>query len=192
MMKKVAILIDNMYLENISRHYGVHSFDTDKLKKLLLDDRTEEHFKTFVFDALPYAPEGDAEKIERKIKKAKYLDKLQYLDRTEVQRGYVASHFKTCPECSKRIPMPVQKLVDVKIAIKLVSLGWGDIVDKIILITGDKDLLHAVRVLEETNTIVKLVYANTPKTTTSQALIRICPETQELSKQDIEYCRLEN
>jgi len=185
---KVAILIDSMYLQNIANYYEISKLDIRKLQKLLLEEN-EMHFKTFVFDALPFTPRENAteEQKTNRTNKHKYLTRLSYFDRTKVEWGQVRPKFIKCNHCKNQIITPIQKLVDVKLAVKLVYLSWSKIVDKIILITGDKDMLPAINAVENTTIPIKLVYANTPRTITSKEIIKCCSEKKELTKSDIQF-----
>ena len=185
---KVAILIDNMYLQNIASYYNIEKIDIRKLQQLLLT-KDETHFRTFIFDALPFVAKSNPseEQLENRRKKQGYLTRIEYFDRTQVELGQVRPRFYKCEACGNKLLRPLQKLVDVKLAVKLVYLSWSKIVDKIILITGDKDMLLAINVVEETAIPIKLIYANTPKTMTSKDIIKRCSEKKELSKADIQF-----
>jgi uncharacterized LabA/DUF88 family protein len=87
--------------------------------------------------------------------------------------------------------VPVQKLVDVKISVRLVALGTSGIVKKIVLITGDKDLLPAVDAIKDTGTTVRLAYVSEQDVQTSKDLIRACPEKHKLEQPDIASCRFD-
>lgn len=219
-----AILVDNMYLEHVARAFGVIKINMTKLPEVLLEE-DENHFRTFVFDALPYVPDEidiakaqddlpcprcntintlgtkfctkcklsldpKAAYIERKNKKKQYLDKLQYLERIAVELGYVRPKRHKCRECNKEFVIPIQKLVDVKLSVRLVSLAWSDIVGTIVLVTGDGDILPAVNAVKDTGTTVRLAYAELENVFTSKSLIRACPEKKILTEQDLSYCKL--
>lgn len=188
---RVAILVDNMYLEHVASAYGVHKLDMTKIPKVLLKDG-EEHFRTFVFDALPFVPQNGAtpEQIERKNGKKKYLDKLQYLERITVEQGKVKPKSWKCPGCNEKFNVPVQKLVDVKLSVRLVALGSTDIVDVIVLVTGDADMIPALDAIKNTRTTVRLAYADIGNVKTSKSLVRCCPEKKILEEQDISFCKL--
>ena len=186
-MDKVGIVIDNMYLENCASAYGKWPVDIEKLPKALLREG-EEHYKTYIYDALPWVPERGAtpEQLQRQQKKQAYLTKLKYYDRIYVDLGYVRTKTIKCKSCKVVNEVPVQKLVDVKLSIGLISLAWSANVDKIILITGDADILPAVSQCESSKAIVRLCYVQEAGVRTSQALIRNCSEKQLLTRDDFE------
>ncbi len=186
-----AILIDNMYFEHICSAYGCERVDYTKIPDILL--RTgEEHFRTFVFDALPYVPDFNpqTDQIERKANKKSFLDKLQYLERIAVELGEVRPKFTKCYKCKNEFSVPIQKLVDVKISVRLTSLAWQKVVSKIVLVAGDSDLIPAVEAINGSGTTVRLAYAEVGSVRTSKSLIRACPEKSILTEGNIKSCLL--
>lgn len=189
-----AILIDNMYLQNASVVFGIGSLDPRKFPKALLRTQPpEEHFRTFIFDALPYVPEVGAtvQQYENRSKKAGYLEAIQYYERIAVEYGDVRPKQTHCPKCNVDFNVPVQKLVDVKISVRLVSLAWSGVVRKIVLVAGDKDLLPAVDAIKDSETTVRLAYVEEQHVQTSKDLIRACPEKHKLTQPDIASCRFD-
>lgn len=188
----VAILVDNMYLQELARAYSVPKIDLLKFSENLLE-KDEKRYRTYVFDALPYVPENGAtqDQIDRKDGKRRYLDRLMYMDRMSVELGEVRPKPTNCRACGATFSVPVQKLVDVKLSVKLASLAWSKNVDKIILVTGDKDILPAVKESEDSGTVIRLVYGEVPEHNvfTSKTLIKECHEKRKLERQDLEYCR---
>jgi len=188
-----AILIDNMYIQNAANVFGLGRLDPRKYPKALLRTPPEEHYHTFIFDALPYAPRYNAtqEQIDRRNKKRAYLEALKYCERVSVELGDVRPKHTQCPHCNSEFFVPVQKLVDVRISVRLVYLAWSEIVKTIVLVAGDKDLLPAVQAVEPTGTTVRLAYIEEKNVQTSKALIRACSEKQKLLKSDLAYCKFE-
>jgi uncharacterized LabA/DUF88 family protein len=186
-----AILIDNMYLQNASQVFGVKQLDPRKYPKVFLRS-PEELYKTFIFDALPYVPQDATPRQQKLAEKRKdYFEALQYYERIVVELGDVRPEHAKCPYCNKDFYVPVQKLVDVKISLRLVSLAWSGIVKKIVLVAGGKDLLPAVKVVESSGAIVRLAYVEKQHVQTSKDLIKECPEKQKLTSPDIESCKSE-
>lgn len=188
-----AILVDNMYVQNASEVFGVRRLDPRKFPEALLRTPPEEHFMTYIFDALPYVPRYDAtqEQKDRRNNKKKYLEALDYYERITVERGDVRPKRTMCFNCNREFYVPVQKLVDVRMSVRLVALAWSEIVKKIVLVTGDKDLLPAVQAVEPTGTIVRLAYVEKENVQTSKALIRACPEKHKLLESDFSLCKFE-
>jgi len=181
-----------MYVQNAADLFGIGRIDPTKYPKMLLRDG-EEHFKTYVFDALPFVPRDGAtrEQVDRRIGKKLYLEAIQYHDRIAVECGYVRAKIVKCPKCQTSFATHVQKAVDVRMSVRLTALAWERIVGKMVLVCGDADLIPAVRATEPTGTIVRLAYFSEGVVRTSQALIRACPEKQQLKRSDLAYCKLE-
>jgi uncharacterized LabA/DUF88 family protein len=184
---KTAILIDNMYLQNLKNEYGVDSLDPSRFSAALLRPG-EVHYMTYIFDAEPYVPKEEAtdEQIELRSKKKDYLEAIQQYERIKVELGYVAPKLWKCPQCGETFTVPVQKQVDVKISVRLMSLAWERVAEKIVLLCGDGDVLPAVRAVEPTGTIVRLVYVQFGRVKASRALIRECPEKMKLTRECLE------
>jgi uncharacterized LabA/DUF88 family protein len=186
---KAAILVDNMYFEHALFAYSAYPTDLSKLPKIVLA-KEEEHYKTYVFDALPWVPDNPfPDQTEKRDRKAAYLSALKYKERIVVEYGHVVPKMKTCQKCGFQNVVPVQKAVDVQISVRLVSLAWNHIVDKIVLITGDADLVPAVNDVEKSGVIVKLAYIRIEEVGTSAGLIKVCPEKQELTPQDLQFLK---
>ena len=186
-MDKVAILVDNMYFEHAANVYNAYPSDIAKLPQILLK-KEEELYKTYVFDALPYVPENPTpEQKARRDRKAAYLAALKYKERIVVEYGHVVPKKSKCFKCGSENIVPVQKAVDVKISVRLVSLAWAKIVNKIVLVTGDADLVPAVEDVEKSGTIVKLAFVRAEDVGTSAGLIKACPEKHELTPQDLAF-----
>lgn len=180
-----AILIDNMYVENATNVFELGRLDPRKFPNFLLR-KEEEHYMTYIFDALPFVPkEGATERqIGLRQRKKTYLDALEYGERIAVEQGYVSPKFTECPKCSHQFYTPAQKLVDVKLSVRLVSLAWGHIVKKIVLVSGDGDLIPAVDAARETGTIVRLEYVIEQGVNTNKGLIKMCQEKHQLMRED--------
>lgn len=193
-MPKVAILIDGMYLQHAKDQFGIaeHLDLEKKLVKVLLREG-ETHFRTYLFDALPYVPKFGArpDQISKRNGKQAYFDALRYLEGISIEEGVVRPKQTTCFNCKTQFNVPVQKLVDVRISVRLTQLAWSKIVDKIILLSGDRDLLPAVEAVEQSGTIVRLAYFSEGHVQTSPDLIRKCPEKHLLKGSDLAFCKLE-
>jgi len=184
-LEKAAILIDNMYVQHCAELFQVGRLDPRKFPQMLLRPN-EEHHMTYVFDALPFVPrENPTEKqLELRRNKQTYFDALKYYERIAVELGYVRPKYTKCFNCKTDFYVPVQKLVDVKISVRLVSLAWSDVVKKIILVSGDGDLIPAVEAAEPSAAIVRLAYVDEVGLNTSKVLIQNCPEKHKLTKED--------
>ncbi len=188
-MVSTAILIDNMYLENAINTLGLGKIDAQKYPEIFLR-ADEKHYMTYIFDALPFVPRENATDRQKELRNGKkaYLDALEYYERLRVELGYVKPKMSICHDCGKRFFVPVQKLVDVRISVRLMTLAWQKIVKKIVLVSGDSDLIPAVESTRPSGTIVRLEYFNADKVRTSKGLIRCCQEKHQLSKDNFANC----
>ena len=187
---KTAILIDNMYLQNLKDEYWIGTIDP-RLYPVHLLRPNEEHFMTYIFDAEPYVPENPTEaQLEHRRKKREYFEALQLCERVKVELGYVAPKPGRCPSCGETFTIPVQKQVDVKIAVRIMSLAWERIVEKIVLLCGDGDILPAVRAIEPTGTIIRLAYGKVGHMYANRPLIKECPEKTLLTRETLEKMQL--
>jgi uncharacterized LabA/DUF88 family protein len=178
-----------MYLEKAAGLYKSYPSDITKLAEHFLR-KEDEHYKTYVFDALPWIPpDARPEQREKRERKRRYLEALRYQERIVVEEGYVKPKPTICPNCHNQNIVPVQKKVDVLISVRLVSLAWSKSVDKLLLIAGDSDLVPAVEDVEPSGRIVRLVYLKTPEVGTSDLLIKACPEKQQMTPQDLMYLK---
>jgi hypothetical protein len=182
-----AILIDNMYVQHCADCYQVGRIDPRKYPIMLLHPN-EEHHMTYIFDALPFVPETNPtqRQLDLRTQKKSFLDALEYYERIRVELGYVLPKFTKCRNCDTEFFVPVQKLVDVKLSVRLVSLAWSGVVKKIILVSGDGDLIPAVDAVEGAGAIIRLEYVDEigAGIKTSKGLIKACPEKHKLSKDD--------
>jgi len=187
-----AILIDNMYMEHATSAFGMDRLDPRKFPQMLLREN-EEHYMTYIFDALPFVPRESPtqRQIELRRGKKSYLDALQYYERIAVELGYVKPKLTTCHKCDTEFYVPVQKLVDVKISVRLVSLSWTKVVGKIVLVSGDGDLIPAVEAVKPSGTVVRLEYVEERGAETNKGLIKTCPEKHRLSKEDFLKAKFE-
>jgi uncharacterized LabA/DUF88 family protein len=176
---KTAILVDNMYLQNLKNEYEVGSLDPSLFPAALLR-LGEEHHMTYIFDAEPYVSREEATDAQIEQRRRKYFEAIQHYERVKVERGYVAPKLGRCPQCGETFTVPVQKQVDVKISVRLMSLAWMRATEKIVLLCGDGDVLPAVRAIEPTGIIVRLVYGQVGRVRASRALIRECLERMTL------------
>ena len=184
----VAILIDNMYLQHVASTLGIdYPLDIQKFSLSLLE-KDEELYEIYVFDSLPFLSEKPTAKEKlRHEKKYKYLDGLKYLDRVRVEEGYVKPKKWTCKECNTEYIVPVQKAVDVKLSVRLLTLAWSNNLDIIILVAGDGDFRPAVNALDDCKVIVRLYYAKVGSTGVSKKLMKACNENRELKIDNFKF-----
>ncbi len=181
-----------MYLQHACAHYGLKDIDYEKkLPKVLLRDG-ETHYRTYYFDALPYVPDTGATQgqYDKRAGKKAFFDALRFKEGIVVEEGVVRPKKAICFNCKTEYYVPVQKLVDVKIAVRLTSLAYSKVADKVVLLAGDRDLLPAVEAAEPSGTAIRLAYFQESDVQTSVDLIKKCPEKHLLSGADLSFCVL--
>ncbi len=143
-----------------------------------------ERARTYVFDSLPYS--GD----QIKSSKQRFLDRLSYLDRFQVELGYVGMERRTCPNCNEVIEVPRQKRVDTLIATRLLECSFDEKIDKIILVAGDADFVPAVEIAKRKTEVV-LAYAETGNIRASTDLKKACDRRIRLEQGYFDDCKLQ-
>ena len=66
----------------------------------------------------------------------------------DVRLGKFKEKEVTCPRCGRPVRRHEEKETDVAIGVELVDLFWRDACDSAVLVTGDSDLVPAVRVAQ--------------------------------------------
>lgn len=180
-MQQAVILIDNMYFQNILTEFQLFGqIDYEKFSdKLAGEDYTR--LRTYVFDALPLGPSRE--------KKQKFLDRLKYLKKFQVEQGYVKNEKKICPKCKQEIEVPRQKMVDILMASRLFECSLNPNINKIFVLAGDGDFVPAVAVAKTQKEVV-LVFAETEKIGAATQLKQICDDRIVLDKSFFDDCKL--
>lgn len=180
-MEKAAVLIDGGYFEKVRLSLNKPEIDIIKFCNNICDPC--ERFRTYYYDALPWVGEPPDEKdLKRRQIKQQFLDSLNLLHRIDVRLGEVQRKEIKCISGPNHIEF-IQKLVDVLLSVDMVWLSWSDFVDKIILVSGDRDFLPAVETAREAGIIIKLVYANPPYAYVHTNLLMACDERQIIDKE---------
>lgn len=149
-MERTIVMIDGNYLRIEARKLKLEYFDhlkfvNDLLSKISKEtNRIYKLIRVYYYDAPPLL---DPKKLnEREIdfarKRQRFLDKLDQLPYFEVKLGRI--QYKGRDKNGRLIT--TQKGVDVKMAIDLIAFADQRIADVIVLITGDSDLIPAIRV----------------------------------------------
>ena len=145
----VAIFIDGNYLRRVAKDFfEIENFDyaafIQKVQDKLVDvvGTTVKLLRVYYYDAPPYQFK-DATPAEKRFyqKRQAFLERLNTLDYFEVKLGRV--QYKGRDEHGRRIL--TQKGVDVQIAVDMIHLAKLQIVDILLLITGDSDLVPAIQ-----------------------------------------------
>ncbi len=151
-MAVLAILIDGAYLDRVAEDDFHARIDYRKLipaiHKAVADDTAEplSLLRTYYYNALPFRSNNPAEdEAARYSSVARFFDFLGRLPKFEVRLGNLALRGSD----SSGRPILEQKQVDVLLALDIVLLSTRRVVTHLAIITGDSDLLPAVRVARE-------------------------------------------
>ena len=181
--KRAIVLLDGMFLQNILNAFGLFGkVDYKKFSDKLIG-KYHVRFRTYVFDALP-----PGNPLNQK-KKQGFLDRLGYLDKFQIEKGYVKMEKKTCPNCSKIVYFPRQKKVDILLATRLLECSFDPKIDKIVIVAGDADFVPAIEIGKKQKEIV-LAYADTEDIGAATELKTICDIRIVLSKEYFKDCTL--
>ena len=148
MVDFAAVFIDGGYVDAVLRDH----FRTARIDYQVLSDdlcRPYERWSTFYFHCPPWQDSPPTpEQRTRKSQMDRFFYTLQGLDRFEVRLGKVVM----------RDDGPHQKGVDIRIAIDMVRLAASNRIEKAILVSGDSDLVPAVKAVNDLNVLVDIVY----------------------------------
>jgi len=182
MRDKAIVLLDGMYFQNMLNCFGLFGrVDFQRFTDKLVGGH--ERARTYVFDSLPL--EGS----DAKSNKQRFLDRLAYLDRFQVEMGYVRLETKKCPRCGETVEVPRQKKVDTLIATRLLECSFDEKIDKIVLVAGDADFVPAVEIAKKRTEIV-LAFAEATNVNVSTDLKKVCDRRIRLEPGYFEDCML--
>jgi uncharacterized LabA/DUF88 family protein len=156
----VCIFIDGSnFYHNIKNKIGFTDIDfrkfIDKICKSL-------KFKTNFIRCYYYnSPVNKQIYPERARKQQKFFDALRLLPKFEVNLGRLEKRYNLCPKCGERITIEcqncnahseftfIEKEVDVRIAVDMLSLARKNIYDVGVLVSDDGDFKPVFRELKE-------------------------------------------
>ncbi len=144
-MKKVITYIDgfNLYF-GLKDKYGrkYYWLDLYKLSCRLLK-KGQELISVKYFTSRIENPE------DKRKRQNKYLEALKAKDNIQIYFGkYHTNHIK-CPKCQSIINLPSEKETDVNIAVEILTDAVNDNYDTALIISGDSDLVPAIRRAKE-------------------------------------------
>lgn len=170
-MKKVAILLDGGYAINELYHaLGGRvpmAGDIQRLAAVCQKKGEEDLFRVYYYDARPFAgkavhPDGSSvnfSETDQFASRTRYLEEISLLDGFAFRSGELkfrgwridprslAQHFADSEPLPRHTVAPnlSQKGVDIKIGLDIAWLATRNVVDRIILFTGDTDFVPAMK-----------------------------------------------
>lgn len=110
-----------------------------------------------------------------------FMDRLEYIPYVETSRAWLMYP----PGGGK----PVQKGVDMRVALHMLQLAYNNAYDTAILISGDADLVEAVKAVKGLGKQVE--YVCYPGVMRSEALVMACDKTLEIDADWASDCLIE-
>lgn len=142
---RVGVYIDgfNLFFA-IKRKRWKHFYWYDPYQLAFDLCRTDE---TLVF--CKYFTARVANNPEKQKRQASYLDALAAHSKAEIIYGRYKDEEHYCIGCGNRNKVPKEKMTDVNIAVQMLRDGFEDKWDRVILISGDSDLVPPLKALQE-------------------------------------------
>lgn len=145
MKRRVIAIVDgfNLY-HSMADDSTLKQYKWLNLKKLVghFLSSNDELKTIFYFSALAY---WDPKKVNRH---KEYIRALRSVEIEPVLSEFKMKSIK-CRECHKFFKRPEEKQTDVQIAIKLFEGAIDDIYDKVFIVSGDTDLIPAIKVVRK-------------------------------------------
>jgi len=166
-MARAIVLVDGGYFDYINSYCrDVHGskVDIQAFGEKIADYFGVDLLRLKYYHSLPYSdvnreltPEEQAENERTQS----FFDTVDNLTNCEhVKAGRVQESREHCPECNQTYLDRNQKGTDVQIAVDLAKMAFDQHSPEcFILVAGDEDMIHGVRVAKDTHSNVYLGYA---------------------------------
>ncbi|OHD71026.1 MAG: hypothetical protein A2W19_08415 [Spirochaetes bacterium RBG_16_49_21] len=145
-MTRIAFFIDgfNLY-HSLDDNKSYHKYKWLNLARLSnnLIKKSDTITKIYYFTALAHWD-------QKKVAKHKLLIRALELQGVEIVYGKFKMRDKTCFKCGHTYRSHEEKQTDVNIAITLFSSAINDVYDKAIILSGDSDLIPAIKAVKNT------------------------------------------
>lgn len=184
---RAVVLIDHGYFSAILRdEFGSPKIDYLKFSETICQDYLR--LRTYLYDCMPY--QSDPPTLEQQqlySSKQKFFAGISKLPSFDVRFGKIRP----------RPGGPIQKGVDVLLAVDLVRLSSKGQIQKAFLMAGDADYVPAVKVARDEGVSVKLYHSGAfqkmgdkllPKY--SNELWEVCDEREVITAELIDKCKL--
>lgn len=119
------------------------------LSRSIFDDLDVREIKYFTSRVSGSSPDDSAEvaamKDSVRARQVAWLDAVSSLDGVQIIEGKWLEKRVTCRACSTSTMVPTEKMTDVQIAVEMMADAIQDRFDVAILVSGDSDLVPAIR-----------------------------------------------
>lgn len=175
--EKVVIFIDGSnFYHGLKSNHAKTTIDFEKLANKLSNGRRL--IRTYYYNVpVNQNEEPDRYKIQQRF--FSFLDKVPYLE-TVLGRLVRRERTNVCSKCkhTERIVFHNEKGIDVNIAVDMLIMGYKNIYDTAILISGDGDFDKAIKGVKDIGKHVENAYFNRGH---SKQLMKICDKFIELN-----------
>lgn len=151
---RAVVLIDGGYLDHVLKSCGVRGdVDYDQLIHALA--RPAILKEAFYYHCRHYRPKNPTpEDRKRQAASDSFFDRLERVPLLTVRYGKLVRRGET-PDGQ---PILVQKQVDVLLAVEIVRIALRHEASEIVLLTGDSDLLPALRIARDEGIRIRLAH----------------------------------
>ncbi|WP_322795899.1 NYN domain-containing protein [Tepidiforma sp.] len=151
---RAVVLIDGGYLDHVLKSCDVRGdIDYDQLIHALAQPAILK--EAFYYHCRHYRPKNPTEEDrKRQATSDSFLDRLERVPSLTVRYGKPV-HRGEKPDGQ---PIPVQKQVDVLLAVEIVRIALRREAPEIVLVTGDSDLLPALRIARDEGIRIRLAH----------------------------------
>lgn len=160
--------------------------DIEKLAKKLVDGRILERIYFYT------TPTPSTDPLAMQANQ-KFLDKLGWIDNLQVRKGRIMprTHEFTCNKCNEKqiYKTYIQKGVDTRIVVDMVTLAVNDSYNVAVLVSGDSDLSEALNFIRE-HTHKKVENACVPDISWAKTLREASDKRISLTLDYLENCFL--
>jgi uncharacterized LabA/DUF88 family protein len=181
-MYKTALFIDGGYLAKISKSFGQPKIDFLAFSELLCNE-DDDRLRTYYYYCMPFqSPLPSAEESYRYKNAERFVKSLAKLSKFEVRLG----RFQKIQNASST--EYVQKGIDVMLAVDLVKMSWGKLIDKAILLTADSDFVYAIQAVKDAGILTKLCYSD--KYPVNESMLDVFDERVTVTNDLLNLCIL--
>jgi len=151
-MDRVAVFIDGSnFFFACKENLGRTDIDLGKFAAWLVGNGRQ-LVRTYYYNC-PLPPDSDAEQQARQHKFYGALARIPYF---EVRLGKLSKKRVHCAACGNTTERYVEKGVDMRIGVDMLSLTSRGLVDVPVLVSGDGDLVEAIKAVKELGRHVEL------------------------------------
>ena len=186
-MPNVAIFLDGAYVEKVFVYdHNRPKVDFSKLVHAIA--APDELLRTYYYHCLPYKSNPPTiEESTRFASRQRFYDKLGTIPRFQVRLGKLV--YRGTDVNGGKIF--IQKKVDIMVGVDMVTLAAKGKIARVVLFSGDSDLIPAVEAVKGEGVVVTLWHGSFGEhTSPSQDLYQICDERKLLSADVIAGCLL--